>query len=369
MYEISSALVKLKNRGVDLQSLPPNIQHLQTKPWSNIGIYNDLYTMIYTYLGPFRVRFRRDGIPPASVGSGAACAPRAIPKLTPRYADFGFGFHEVSIVTVSLRDKTIKLRYFFEVNEKELENMPHLNVTYFSYIFNMDVGMGSVTASSLSWMKPVMKCQCLWSVWHSYIGLICIYLYTHIYIYTYIHTLHYTTLHYITIHYITIQYIHTLHTYIHIYIYIYINTYIHLHIYIYTYIHIYIYTYIHIYIYTYIYTYIHIYIFTYLHIYIYTYLHIYIYTYVHMYICTYIHIYIFTYIHIYIYTYIHTYIRTYVHIYIYTYIHIYIYTYIHIYIHTYIFTYTHTHIHIHIHIHTHIHTHIHIHQYSSILIY
>ena len=163
--------------------------------------------MIYTYLWPFRVRFRRDGIPPASVGSGAACAPRVIPKLTPRYADLGFGFHEVSKKNWGI---------FFEVNEKELENMPHLNVTYFSYIFNMDVGMGSVTAFSLSWMKPLMKCQCLWSVWHSYIGLICIYLYTRIYILTYIH------------------------------------------IYIYTYIHIYIYTHIHIYIYIYIFTFIHI---------------------------------------------------------------------------------------------------------------
>ena len=63
----------------------------------------------------------------------------------------------------------------------------------------------------------------------------------YIYIYTYIHTLHYITLHYITLHYITlhyITYIHTLH---------YIHTYIH-------YIH-YIHTYI-----TYIHTYIHIYV-------------------------------------------------------------------------------------------------------------
>ena len=134
--------------------------------------------------------------------------------------------------------------------------MPHLNVTYFSYIFNMDVGMGSVTAFSLSWMKPLMKCQCLWSVWHSYIGLICIYLYTRIYILTYIH----------------------------IYIYTYIHIYIYTHTYIYIHIHIYIYTHIHINIFTYV---------TYIHIYIYTYIHIYIYTYIRIYMCVYVCVYVF----------------------------------------------------------------------------
>ena len=45
---------------------------------------------------------------------------------------------------------------------------------------------------------------------------------TYIYIYTYIHTLHYITLHYITLHYITLH--ACIHTYIHTY-YIYIIVY------------------------------------------------------------------------------------------------------------------------------------------------
>ena len=79
---------------------------------------------------------------------------------------------------------------------------------------------------------------------------------------------------------------HLIYIFTHIYIYTY--TYIYLHIYIYTYTYIYIY--IHIYIYTDIYIYIHIY--TYIYIYIYLYIHIYIYICLYTYINIYIYIYI-----------------------------------------------------------------------------
>ena len=84
----------------------------------------------------------------------------------------------------------------------------------------------------------------------------------HIYVYIYIHTLHYITLHYTTLHYITLHYIHT---YTHTHIDTHTQTHTHRHTHTYTHIHTYTHTCTCTYMYMYIHMYIHIHIST--HIY------------------------------------------------------------------------------------------------------